>query len=77
MGYRSRKRNIRKFWNNPLVNLCYVLAILALVAGLFGLAALLGKADTLVFSVIMLVLGVIFIILGKKLNSRKNDTDET
>lgn len=70
MGYYSRKRNIRKFWDNPLVNLCNTLAVLAFVAGLFGLFALLGGANTLLFSIIMLAAGVLLIVLGKKFNSR-------
>lgn len=79
MGYYSRKRNIRKFWKNPLVNLCYTLAILAFVAGLFGLFAALGGAGTgsLMFGIIMLAAGVGLIIAGNKLKKREKAADNS
>lgn len=70
MGYYSRKRNIRKFWDNPLVNLCYVLSVLAFVVGVFALFGALGGAGTgcLIFGILALAAGVGLIILGKKLS---------
>lgn len=76
MSRYSRRRNVRNFWKNPLVNLCYTLCVLAFVAGLFLLFGFIGGADCLPASVISLALGVLLIILGKKLNKRKKEAEQ-
>ena len=76
MGRYSRRRNNRKFWENPLVNLCYVLSVLAFVAGIFLLLGFFGGADCLAASIIALAAGVLLIILGKRLNKRKKAAAE-
>lgn len=73
MGHHSRSRNVRSFWKNPLVNLSYTLSVLAFIAGLFLLFGYIGGADCLPASIISLTLGVLLIILGKKLNKRKKE----
>lgn len=70
MGRYSKKRNVKKFWENPLPNLCFTLAVIAFVAGIFGLFALIGKAKTLPFTIIAFVLGIVLVVAGKKLNER-------
>ena len=70
MGRYSKKRNVKKFWENPLPNLCFTLAVIAFVAGIFGLFALIGKAKALPFTIIAFILGIVLIVAGKKLNER-------
>lgn len=73
MGRYARRRNSRNFWENPLVNLCYVISVLAFVAGIFGLFALIGGAKCLPFTLIALAVGIAMFPLAKKLNARKKD----
>ncbi|MDO5444931.1 MAG: hypothetical protein Q4F31_04850 [Eubacteriales bacterium] len=73
MGRYSRRRNIKKFWKNPLVNLCYVLSVLAFVAGVLLVFGFIGGADCLPAAIIALAAGVLLIILGKRLNIRKKE----
>lgn len=70
MSRYSKRRNVRKFWNNPLPNLCFTLAVIAIVAGVFGILAMIGKAKALSFTIISFVLAIALIIAGKKLNAR-------
>ena len=75
MGRYSRHRNIRNFWKNPLVNLCYTLSVLAFVAGLFLLFGYIGGADCLMAAIVTLILGVALIGLGRELNRRKKEAE--
>ena len=73
MGRYRRKRNIRRFWEDPLPNLCFVLAILALAAGIFGLFALLGGAGSVPFAVLAFAAGILLILAGKRLKGRRKE----
>lgn len=75
MGRYSRSRNIRNFWKNPLVNLCYTVSVLAFVIGLFLLFGFIGGADCLFAAIAALVIGVLLIILGKELNKRRKEKE--
>lgn len=77
MGRYSKKRNIRKFWENPVVNLCYTLSVIALVAGLFLLCGFFGGADCLWAAIIALAAGVLLIFAGRSINKRKKESAAT